>query len=123
VSGSLAERTYLETYLVYSFFMCSFVYPVVAHWAWHADGWLVDKDYIDFAGSGVVHMVGGASGMIGAYLLGPRYDFYNTYPDNMENKVDLLDIVQNDAKLTAIARSVFKEMDRNRNGKIEKNEL
>ncbi len=39
VSGSLAERTYLETYLLYSFLMSSFVYPVVVHWAW-GGGWL-----------------------------------------------------------------------------------
>jgi len=40
VSGSLAERTYLETYLLFSFIMCSFIYPVVVHWAWNENGWL-----------------------------------------------------------------------------------
>ena len=82
VSGSLAERTYLETYLIYSALMCSFIYPVVAHWVWHPKGWLQDNDtaaYIDFAGSGAVHLVGGASGFIGAWILGSRYDIFKTF--------------------------------------------
>jgi len=78
VSGSLAERTYLETYLIYSFFSCSFIYPVVSAWHW-GGGWLQELGFIDFAGSGIVHMVGGASGLIGAYLLGPRYDIFGTF--------------------------------------------
>lgn len=61
--------------------MCIFIYPVVAHWVWHPDGWLNVKGYIDFAGSGAVHLVGGASGFIGAVLLGPRYDIFGTHPD------------------------------------------
>jgi Amt family ammonium transporter len=123
VSGSLAERTYLETYLAYSMFMCSFVYPVIAHWGWHIDGWLKDEDYIDFAGSGIVHMVGGASGMIGAFLLGPRYDIFGTYSDSMNEKTDLIDIIKDDNKLTQIARAVFNEIDKDHNGSIEKAEL
>jgi len=83
VSGSLAERTYLETYLIYSFISCSFIYPVVSAWHW-GGGWLKELGFIDFAGSGIVHMVGGASGCIGAYLLGPRYDIFGTFKKKEE---------------------------------------
>ena len=54
------------------------MYPVIAHWVWSPDGWLASHEtpYIDFAGSGAVHLVGGASGFIGAWILGPRYDLF-----------------------------------------------
>jgi ammonia channel protein AmtB len=118
VSGALAERTYLETYIIYSLFVCSWVYPVVAHWCWQDDGWLKQEDYIDFAGSGVVHMVGGASGMIGSVILGPRYDRFDTYPDNMKDVIDLLDIIKEPKKLIQIVRSVFDECDKNKDGTV-----
>ncbi|XVF38562.1 hypothetical protein REPUB_Repub20aG0112800 [Reevesia pubescens] len=67
-SGSIAERTQFVSYLIYSSFLTGFVYPVVAHWFWATDGWAsalrTDNDFlfgsgvIDFAGSGVVHIVG-----------------------------------------------------------------
>ena len=85
VSGSLAERTYLETYLIYSLYMSAFVYPIIVHWVWHPQGWLAEDGMIDFAGSGVVHLVGGASGFIGAYIIGPRFDVFNEY-SNSEDK-------------------------------------
>ncbi|XP_028770667.1 ammonium transporter 1 member 2 [Neltuma alba] len=80
-SGSIAERTQFVAYLIYSSFLTGFVYPVVSHWFWSADGWasptragslLFGSGAIDFAGSGVVHMVGGIAGLWGAYLEGPR---------------------------------------------------
>ncbi|KAH7302364.1 hypothetical protein KP509_23G069300 [Ceratopteris richardii] len=79
-SGSIAERTQFYSYLIYSSFLTGFVYPVVSHWVWSGDGWLntAYKDplfgsgVIDFAGSGVVHMVGGIAGLWGAYIEGPR---------------------------------------------------
>lgn len=49
-----------------------FIYPVVTHWVWTSTGWLTVYGFKDFAGSGVVHMVGGVSGLIGAIFLGPR---------------------------------------------------
>ncbi|KAL0456865.1 UNVERIFIED_CONTAM: Ammonium transporter 1 member 1 [Sesamum latifolium] len=67
-SGSIAERTQFVAYLIYSSFLTGFVYPVVSHWFWSADGWasagntgnlLFGSGVIDFAGSGVVHMVWG----------------------------------------------------------------
>ncbi|KAJ0637483.1 putative villin/Gelsolin, ammonium transporter AmtB-like domain, ammonium/urea transporter [Helianthus annuus] len=66
-SGSIAERTQFSAYLVFSFFLTGFVYPIVAHWVWSSNGWLnpastsllFGSGSIDFVGSGVVHLVGG----------------------------------------------------------------
>ncbi|XP_010693997.2 ammonium transporter 1 member 1 [Beta vulgaris subsp. vulgaris] len=79
-SGSIAERTHFVAYLIYSSFLTGFVYPVVSHWFWSSDGWasassdnlLFGSGVIDFAGSGVVHMVGGIAGFWGAFIEGPR---------------------------------------------------
>ncbi|KAF9610680.1 hypothetical protein IFM89_023936 [Coptis chinensis] len=80
-SGSIAERTQFVAYLIYSAFLTGFVYPVVSHWFWSVDGWasptratdlLFGSGVIDFAGSGVVHLVGGIAGLWGALIEGPR---------------------------------------------------
>ncbi|OVA02282.1 Ammonium transporter [Macleaya cordata] len=80
-SGSIAERTQFVAYLIYSAFLTGFVYPIVSHWFWSSDGWaspsrtdnlLFGSGVIDFAGSGVVHMVGGIAGLWGALIEGPR---------------------------------------------------
>ncbi|XP_031503593.1 ammonium transporter 1 member 1-like [Nymphaea colorata] len=80
-SGSIAERTQFVAYLIYSAFLTGFVYPVGAHWIWSTDGWasafkptnrLFGSGAIDFAGSGVVHVVGGVAGLWGAVIEGPR---------------------------------------------------
>jgi ammonium transporter, Amt family len=77
VSGALAERCQLATYLCFSLFMTSFIYPVVCAWIWadghHGIGWLNYLGFIDFAGSGVVHLVGGICAIWGARTLGERY--------------------------------------------------
>ncbi|KAL5712111.1 Ammonium transporter 1 member 1 [Ranunculus cassubicifolius] len=80
-SGSIAERTQFVAYLIYSSVLTGFVYPVVSHWFWSSEGWaspthtdnlLFGSGVIDFAGSGVVHLVGGVAGLWGAYIEGPR---------------------------------------------------
>eukprot|EP00250_Pteridium_aquilinum_P004119 c14351_g1_i1 orf=231-1769(-) len=80
-SGSIAERTQFVAYLIYSCFLTGFVYPIVSHWLWSVNGWLSASNSsnllfgsgaIDFAGSGVVHMVGGIAGLWGALVEGPR---------------------------------------------------
>ena len=53
------------------------VYPVVVHWAWTEEGWLSVNGYVDFAGSGVVHHLGGVCGFVGALFLGPRIGRFN----------------------------------------------
>ena len=72
VSGAVAERCELTAYFVYSTVICIIVYPTVVHWAWTSEGWLAVNGYYDFAGSGVVHHLGGVCALMGAVFLGPR---------------------------------------------------
>lgn len=76
VSGAMAERTKFIAYCVYSFFISLIIYPIEAHWVWGGTAWLTDLGYIDFAGSSVIHMVGGIASLIGASMLGPRIGKY-----------------------------------------------
>jgi Amt family ammonium transporter len=72
VAGAVAERMKFVAYLGYAFLLSAFIYPVVGHWVW-GGGWLADFGFYDFAGSTVVHGVGGISALVGAWLLGPRF--------------------------------------------------
>jgi Amt family ammonium transporter len=76
VSGAMAERMRFVAYMTYSFLLTAFVYPVVAHWVW-GGGWLANLNFHDFAGSTVVHAVGGMAALVGAWLLGPRIGRFN----------------------------------------------
>lgn len=82
VSGCVAERIEFKSYLVYSVIVSLFVYPISGHWCWGAlagdasAGWLGKLGFHDFAGSTVVHSVGGWLGLAGAILLGPRIGKY-----------------------------------------------
>jgi Amt family ammonium transporter len=71
VSGALAERCQLTTYVVFSFLMTSFIYPVVCAWDW-GGGWLEQGGLHDFAGTTTIHLVGGTAAVCGAYILGER---------------------------------------------------
>jgi Amt family ammonium transporter len=73
-TGSMAERTDFKGDLIYTTIMGAIMYPIVVHWAWNSGGWLNKLSYHDFAGSSVVHTVGGWTALVGAYLLGPRAD-------------------------------------------------
>jgi Amt family ammonium transporter len=75
VAGAMAERTKFLAYLIYSFIISSLIYPIIGHWIW-GGGWLSELGYLDFAGSSVVHAVGGFASMAGAYVLGPRIGKY-----------------------------------------------
>jgi len=90
VSGAVAERTRFEAYLLYAFFLTSWVYPNVVHWVWDERGWLStqkvdgkfsDTGMIDFAGCAAVHMVGGLAGLAGAIVVGPRLGRFNANGD------------------------------------------
>lgn len=76
VSGAVAERLKFSTYLIYSAVISILVYPIYGHWVW-GGGWLSKLPFglghLDFAGSGVVHTVGGMFGLAGAIVLGPRF--------------------------------------------------
>jgi Amt family ammonium transporter len=71
VSGAMAERTKFKSYLIYSAVISLIIYPVVGAWTW-GGGWLSSLGFHDFAGSTVVHSVGGWSALMGAKILGPR---------------------------------------------------
>jgi Amt family ammonium transporter len=80
VSGAMAERTKFGAYIMYSVFLTAFVYPIFGSWAWgslyQGSGWLEGRGFIDFAGSTVVHSVGGWAALAGAMVLGPRLGRY-----------------------------------------------
>jgi Amt family ammonium transporter len=76
VSGAMAERTKFIAYIIYSIVISAFIYPVVGHWIW-GGGWLAKIGMWDFAGSTVVHSVGGWLALAGAVMLGPRIGKYN----------------------------------------------
>lgn len=84
VSGAMAERTKFKTYMIFSFLISTFIYSIYGHWVW-GGGWLstlgdtlgLGVGHVDFAGSGVVHMVGGTAGLAGALVLGPRIGKYD----------------------------------------------
>ena len=75
VSGAVAERVRLWPFFVFIAIMSTFIYPISGAWAW-GGGWLAQMGFTDFAGSTVVHSVGGWAALTGAYLLGPRRDKY-----------------------------------------------
>lgn len=84
VSGAMAERTQLKGFITYVFAMTAIIYPIVVYWGWSGNGFLnytnddgesksiVGPNLIDFAGSGIVHMVGGVAALCGAAIVGPR---------------------------------------------------
>lgn len=80
VSGAMAERTKFTAYLVYTAFVTGLIYPIFGSWAWgsllNGSGWLEGLGFIDFAGSTVVHSVGGWAALAGAIVLGPRLGKY-----------------------------------------------
>lgn len=81
VSGAMAERTKFTSYLIYSIAITAIVYPIAGSWAWgslyNGEGWLEGFGFIDFAGSTVVHSVGGWAALAGAIVIGPRIGKYH----------------------------------------------
>ena len=85
VAGALAGRTKYSAYLVYTVVITGFIYPVVVHWGWDTNTWMgaftdgepwLGNGYVDFAGSGIVHTVGGIAGLMGAIAVGARLGKY-----------------------------------------------
>ncbi|WP_321277084.1 ammonium transporter [Thiomicrorhabdus indica] len=77
ISGSIAERTRYPTYLLIAVLISLFIYPIQAHWSWNQDGWLAQLGFIDFAGSTVVHSVGGWAALAAIMIIGPRLGRFN----------------------------------------------
>ena len=77
IAGAMAERTRINAYFAYSFIVGALVYPIYGHWAWSDEGWLtqIGPGFADYAGSGVVHMIGGFLALAGAIVVGPRKGF------------------------------------------------
>ncbi|AXG68694.1 ammonium transporter NrgA [Kordia sp. SMS9] len=72
VSGAIAGRTKYSTYIIFSLVMTAVIYPISGGWQWQGEGWLTELGFIDFAGSSIVHSVGGWAALVAAILVGPR---------------------------------------------------
>jgi len=72
VSGAVAERIHFHAYILYTIAMTGLIYPIAGHWVWSAGGWLGRLGMIDFAGSAVIHAMGGFSALAAAIFIGPR---------------------------------------------------
>jgi Amt family ammonium transporter len=77
VSGAVAERMRFFSYAFVSLVIVAVIYPISGHWIWAEGGWLAEKQMVDFAGSTVVHSLGGWVGLAGAIVLGPRVGRFN----------------------------------------------
>lgn len=76
VSGAVAERIKYPSFFVFAFLLVAMIYPVSGHWTW-GGGWLSELGFADFAGSTIVHSVGGWAALTGAIILGPRLGKYS----------------------------------------------
>jgi len=72
VSGAIAGRTKYSTYAIFSIVMTALIYPIAGGWQWQGSGWLTELGFIDFAGSSIVHSVGGWAALVAAFMVGPR---------------------------------------------------
>ncbi|XP_023345791.1 putative ammonium transporter 1 [Eurytemora carolleeae] len=91
VSGAIAERCQFGAYFLYSILITGWVYPVVSHWTWDTgdeqgvgQGWLNSVEYTDFAGSGVVHLLGASCALVGCSFIGARKGRFNVNGDIVE---------------------------------------
>ena len=76
VSGAVAERIKFGAFLIFSLLLTGISYPISASWGWNGGGWLASMGFSDFAGSTIVHSVGGWAALMGAAFLGPRIGKY-----------------------------------------------
>ncbi|MDX8361344.1 MULTISPECIES: ammonium transporter [Bacillaceae] len=83
ISGAVAERIKLSSYLLITILMTGFIYPVVGHWIWNG-GWLAELGFVDFAGSTVVHLTGALGAVVAVFFLGARIGKYS------EGKVNVI---------------------------------
>ena len=84
VSGAVAERIKFWAFFWFSFCLVGIAYPITGRWVWYPDGWLVSNlNFLDFAGSTVVHSVGGTAALLGTMLLGPRIGWQGYNPNQI----------------------------------------
>ena len=87
VSGAVAERVKFWAFFWFSFLLVAIAYPLTGHWVWGVNGWLATQfNFLDFAGSTVVHSVGGMAGLVGAMLIGPRRGWQGYNPDRVRGR-------------------------------------
>lgn len=77
ISGAVAERIHLMSYIMITVVISTIVYPVIGHWVWSGEGWLAQLGFTDFAGSTVVHLTGASSALAVVIFLGPRIGKYS----------------------------------------------
>ncbi|GAK05040.1 ammonium transporter [Geomicrobium sp. JCM 19037] len=77
ISGAVAERMKLGSYIALALMMVVIIYPMVGHWIWSDNGWLANLGFVDFAGSTVVHFTGAAAAAVAVFVLGGRIGKYN----------------------------------------------
>ena len=104
VSGAVAERCRFRAYLVYSFFLSAFIYPIASHWIWSPVGFMYGRVF-DFSGSGAVHLVGGAAAMAATIFLGPRIGKFK-YDENTK-KWETAEIPGHNAVLAALGTFIL----------------
>lgn len=75
-TGSVGERIEIDRYIFFSFLNSSFIFPLGLAWCWN-DGWIQNIGFIDYGGVAIVHVMGGLSGFVGTYLIGPRIGLFN----------------------------------------------
>ncbi|MDJ0594366.1 MAG: ammonium permease [Pleurocapsa sp. MO_226.B13] len=84
VSGAMAQRVKFWAFFGFSFCLVAVAYPLTGRWVWYPNGWLATNfHFLDFAGSTVVHSVGGMAGLVGAILIGPRRGWQGYNPDRV----------------------------------------
>lgn len=84
ISGAIAERTKYASYLLIAVIVSLFIYPLQAHWIWNENGWLAQFGFIDFAGSTVVHSVGGWAALAAILIIGPRIGRFESKNHNFD---------------------------------------
>ena len=80
ISGAIAERTKYTSYLIIALIVSFLIYPIQAHWIWNSEGWLAQMGFVDFAGSTVVHSVGGWAALAAILIIGPRLGRFDDEP-------------------------------------------
>lgn len=85
ISGAIAERSKYSSYLIIALIVSFLIYPVQAHWVWNPEGWLAQIGFVDFAGSTVVHSVGGWAALAAILVIGPRL---GRFDDDLESRFE-----------------------------------
>mmetsp|Transcript_20058 Transcript_20058/g.26492 ORF Transcript_20058/g.26492 Transcript_20058/m.26492 type:complete len:691 (+) Transcript_20058:133-2205(+) len=106
ISGGVAERISFSAYMGIAGFMVGFFYPLMAFWCWSGDGWLYQLGYTDFAGSGVIHALGGIATLMSAWQLGPRIGRFRV-SDEEQGKIEVHEFKGHSPVLSALGTFIL----------------